>query len=165
MQSQKNAVVNLVVATLNEAGTDFEKFQEEAASNLLNADQRKSIREALFTGFRKGEIQYKESFQAKVDDDAKLNSYVSGLLLNHLRKAKELNGNVTYKPKNPGSRTGSQNPEIKELKKLLACDLTDEQREQVQSEIDSKLQAIQAEKAKVTVDADKLPEHLRHLVS
>lgn len=85
----------------------------------ITKEQRGSVHDRVVAMFLSGETGFRgtEANQAKLQDEAKLKSYVVGLVSNHFRKDKRLNGNVQYVPKNPGSRpTDSQ---LRELRKLL----------------------------------------------
>jgi hypothetical protein len=125
---------------------------------------KQQVREILFTSFRNGQVEYKSSFQSKVDDDSELKKYISGLVNNWIRKAKEFNSGQTYKAKNPGSRAGSQDPEVKEMRKLLSVTTDPEARTLIQEAINSKIAELKAEKNQVEIDISNLPEHLKHLV-
>ena len=57
--------------------------------------------------------------------EALAKSYVPGLLNNWLRKDTRLNGGAKYETKNPGSRAGMGDPQIREMNKLLKQFKTD----------------------------------------
>lgn len=137
-----------------------ESFTEAVS---LTRDEKQEVAERIVAGMRAGEVELSERAQEKYHTDAKLKSYVLGMINNHLRKDRRLNGGVTYAPKNPGSRAGSGDPVVRELKKLLKV-VGDEERQLVQDEIDKRLSEIRAEKAKtVEIDTELLPESLRNL--
>lgn len=161
--SQKQAVRNAIFSVLKEAGITFELNGEVAIGEVFNSDHKAKAREILFAGFKNSEIEYKESFQAKVDDDTELKKYVSGLLNNWMRKDKELNCGQVYKAKNPGSRAGSQDPQIKAMRQLLKVTTDEEAKTAIQAEITARLAQIKPAKT-VEIDASVLPESLRHLV-
>jgi len=117
--NQKQAVRNAIFAVLEESGISFELNGSESIGTVMNSDYKASARNILYAGFKSGEIEYKESFQVKVDNDTELKKYVSGLLNNWMRKDKELNAGVVHKAKNPGSRVGSTDSQVKEMRKLL----------------------------------------------
>ena len=119
-------------------------------------EQRKSINAILFEGFKAEKIEMET---AKSDSDLK--GYVSGLTSNWLRKDKRLNGGTKYEAKNPGSRAGSADPQLKAMRALLST-LTDEsERSEVQGHIDARVSEIAAVKQAKTVDFSALPEALR----
>lgn len=162
--NQKQAVRNAIFSVLEEKGQDFELNGSVAIGEVFNSDDKAKAREILFAGFKSAEIEYKESFQSKVDDDTELKKYVSGLLNNWMRKDKELNCGQAYKAKNPGSRAGSQDPEVKEMRKLLSVTQDPESRAMIQEAIAARIAEIKPAKT-VSIDTSALPEHLRHLVS
>lgn len=161
--SQKQAVRNAIFSVLEDRGESFELNGSTAIGDVFNSDDKATAREILFAGFRNAEIEYKESFQSKVDDDAELKKYVSGLLNNWMRKDKELNCGQVYKAKNPGSRAGSQDAEVKEMRKLLKVTTDEASRAMIQEAIDARIAEIKPAKS-VTIDSSALPEHLKHLV-
>lgn len=131
----------------------------------LTTEQRKEVIEQVTKGLASGEIDLSESAREKYDTDDKLRKqYVPGLVSNHLRKDKRLNGGVDYEPKNPGSRAGSGDEVIRELKKLMKVVTGEEERAAIQAEIDKRLAVIQAERGKsIEINRDLIPEELRHL--
>lgn len=114
-------------------------------------EQRAQVTEILVEGFTSGKINLKDtpSNQAKLSDDAKLRSYCSGLQSNWLRKDPRLNGGVKYVAKNPGSRAGSTDPQIKAMRTLLATrvDLSTADRTEIQSLIDARVAEIKPTKS------------------
>lgn len=119
-------------------------------------EQRAQVNAILFEGFRSGQIELDREFS-----DSDLKSYVSGLQSNWLRKDKRLNGNVSYVAKNPGSRAGSGDPQLKAMRALLSTLTTDADRAEVQSHIDTRIAEINASKKKtVAVDFSALPADL-----
>jgi hypothetical protein len=115
----------------------------------------------LIDGFNNGEIEISDTF-----DKTKLTTYVSGLINNHIRKDKRLNGNVKYEAKNPGSRAGQSDPQIAALRQLLKQLPTGHsKRGEVQAALEARLAAIKAKTNKqVVIDANALPEALRSLL-
>lgn len=145
MMTQKEAVHAAVIAV---CGT-----QDGAYSPTR--EQRAQISAILVEGFKAGKIQLEKEFS-----DQELKSYVSGLQSNWLRKDKRLNGGVAYVAKNPGSRQGSGDPQLKAMRALLST-LTDEsERAEVQSHIDARVTELNASKIKTTVDFSALPAEL-----
>lgn len=162
--NQRQATVNTILAVLSERGVDYELNGPTPISEVLTDSDKSKVREILFTQFKQGQIQYKSTFQSKVDDDSELKKYISGLVNNWIRKAKEFNAGETYKAKNPGSRAGSQDAEVKEMRKLLSVTTDPESRALIQEAIDSRVAELKAHKNQVTIDVNQLPEHLRHLI-
>lgn len=119
-------------------------------------EQRKQINMILFAGFRAGEIQLEREFT-----DKELMAYVSGLQSNWLRKDKRLNGGVTYVAKNPGSRQGVGDSQLKNLM-LLKSTVTDPTEiAEIEEYIAARKAEIAAAKAP-TINYDVLPESLRN---
>lgn len=110
-------------------------------------------------GFLSGNIQ--------LSDESKRNptyikSYVPGLINNHVRKDKRLNGGTTYVAKNPGSRSHHSDPQIKAMKALIASGTVTDPADL--NEIYEAIRVRQAEllpTAKVEVDFSALPEFLK----
>lgn len=118
-------------------------------------EQRAQINLILFEGFRAGTIEIAEE---KSDSDLK--GYVSGLQSNWLRKDKRLNGGVAYTAKNPGSRAGSSDPQLKAMRALISTLTTEEEKAEVQGYIDARVSEIAATKQAKTVDFSALPADL-----
>jgi hypothetical protein len=165
MVNQKTAVTNVVLTIF----PDYELSGETILKGLLNTDTKKQMRALLFEGFRAGEISMSDEAQAKAVDDAYLNKYVSGLLDNWVRKNPEFNNSFKaspggkYETKNPGSRAGSGDESIREMRKLLKTVTDEATRTEIQEAIDARIAEVSPEKV-VTIKAEAIPEHLRHLV-
>ena len=121
-------------------------------------EQRASVNQILFEGFRSDGIELEKEY-----DDSELKAYVSGLQSNWLRKDKRLNGGTQYVAKNPGSRAGSTDPQIKAMRALLATKSDSSERAEIQSFIDKRVGEIKPAKT-VTINAADLPAELQHLV-
>lgn len=105
-------------------------------------EQRASVNQILFEGFRAGKIELEREY-----DDSGLKAYVSGLQSNWLRKDKRLNGGVAYVAKNPGSRAGSTDPQIKACRLLLATKTDPTERAEIQAFIDQRISQIKPTKS------------------
>lgn len=144
--SQKEAVFQAVCNVTGHTGEGQVEISKE---------QRGQVNAILFEGFRSGKIELDREFT-----DSDLKSYVSGLQSNWLRKDKRLNGGVQYTAKNPGSRAGSTDPQLKAMRALLTT-LTDEsERAEVQGYIDAKVAEINSAKQAKSVDFSALPADL-----
>lgn len=159
MVNQKTAVTNAVLATF----PDYELGGEVVLSELLNSDIKKQLRAVLFEGFRAGEISMSEEATAKAASDTYLTKYVSGLLDNWIRKNPEFNSGGKYITKNPGSRAGSGDESVREMRKLLKTVTDEETRAAIQVAIDERIAEIKPESV-VTINAEALPEHLRQFI-
>ena len=145
--TQKEAVFQAMINVCGEQDGVFTPSKE----------QRASVNQILFEGFRSGSIELDREYT-----DTELKAYVSGLQSNWLRKDKRLNGNVTYVAKNPGSRAGTSDASIKAMRALLAKTSEPSDRAEIQSFIDKRLADIKPTKT-VTINVNDLPESLRHL--
>lgn len=118
-------------------------------------EQRAQINTILVEGFKAGKIQLEREFS-----ESELKAYVSGLQSNWLRKDKRLNGNTTYTAKNPGSRQGSGDAQLKAMRALLSTLTNPEERAEVQSFIDARVAELNKAKAP-SIDFSKLPDELK----
>lgn len=158
MLSQKEAVFNAVQQVCDEHGKSFDEGQKYE----LTKDERAQVVEIVMAGFENNEVELKS-------DQENLKSYTGGLVSNWLRKDKRLNGGTTYKPANPGSRTGQSDDQVKNMRILLGTlpEGSDEANK-VQQAIDSRIAEIKAEKAKSKakeIDPNSIPAELQHLIS
>lgn len=106
---QKQAVVNAVSSVL---GANFQKGST-VVRDVISTSELESVRSQVLDGIQNGTIAY----TGDSSDDKKLRRYVNGMIQNHFRKAKELNGGSKYAPSNPGS--GRRDAQLSNLKKLL----------------------------------------------
>jgi hypothetical protein len=154
--TQKEGVFAAVMTVLEQAGIEF--VEGMVVKSIFSKEHRAQVNAILFEGFKAGRIELDGE---KSDSDLK--SYVSGLQSNWLNKDKRLNGGVQYAAKNPGSRAGVTDPQVKALRGLLAQASTDEEREEIQGYLDARLEAIGQGKKKKTVQVnfDDLPPELK----
>lgn len=152
-QSQKEAVFTAVSNVLKQNGTPVVEGQAVSMSKELRAQ----VNSILFESFRNGTIEIdKEEIS-----DSDLKGYVSGLQSNWLRKDKRLNGGTQYVAKNPGSRAGSGDPQLKAMRALMGSLTTDAEKAEVQGYIDARVADIQKSKIKSTpIDFSALPAGL-----
>jgi len=164
MISQKQAVTNAVLSVI----PSYELSGEAILKDSLNTDNKKAIRTILFEAFQAGEVVYSKD-ASNLQDDKYVTKYVSGLLDNWVRKNPEFNNsfkhtiNGKYETKNPGSRAGSGDEQVREMRKLLKTISDETTKAQVQEAIDARLAEIKPASV-VTINAEALPEHLKHLV-
>ena len=159
--NQRTACVNTILSVLEDNGVSYELNGEITVSEVLNDTMKSSVREILFTSFRQGNVEYKASFQTKVDDDGELKKYISGLLNNWIRKAKEFNNGQAYKAKNPGSRAGSQDAKVKEMRKLLSVTTDANAKTMIESAIAERVATIKADANTVEIDYSLLSDELK----
>ena len=153
--SQKEAVYSAVTSVLTENNISVSEGTD--VSTIMTRELRSQVNAILVEGFNSGSVELDRTFSP-----SDLKAYVSGLQSNWLRKDKRLNGGAKYSAKNPGSRIGSSDPQLKAMRGLLTTLSTDSDRAEVQAAIDSRVNEIQATKAKksVTVDFAALPADL-----
>lgn len=165
MLTQKEAVFNAITSYFEDNGIDF----EPGTKIELSKEQRASITEIVTAGIEANEVAFSEAAKAKYADSDKIKGYVSNMVGNWLTKDPDLNGGVKYEPKNPGSRAGQGDPELRELKKLLkkvTATGSDEHITAVQTAIDERMEVLAISKVKdVNIDFTILPDSLSHLNS
>jgi hypothetical protein len=145
---QKDAVYGAIVSVMGSI--------EGNVSETITPEQRKQVNMILFEGFRASEIALDREFT-----DAELKQYCSGLTSNWLRKDTRLNGGSKYIAKNPGSRAGSSDAQLKAiraLKSTLTPDHADYE-EVCQAEA-TRIAEITAAKVTKVVDFSALPAGL-----
>lgn len=102
METQKQAVIRLVKELLGERYSS----SVDTKTQLTKSD-RNAIRQSILAGIAEGKIEYKRK-------DEKINQtsrYIGGMITNHLKKVKELNGNTKYvgKKKEDNTKVGNFN--------------------------------------------------------
>ena len=155
--SQKQSVFVAVCAVLNEDNIN-RKVE-------LTKDQRAEVVGMVTDSIVSGETEFSTEAKAKYPTRDDVKGYVNGMVSNWLRKDLRLNGGSKYETKNPGSRAGSGDEVLKNLKALRTT-LTDKDHiAAVDEEIAKRVAELAEQKAKsVTINADKIPEALRHLI-
>lgn len=107
MKSQKQAVVDEVVSVL---GSSFVLGKDNALSLLTNA-QLESIKHNIASAIFNGTVAYSKS----VANRSEVVAYARSMVMNHLKKAKELNGGATTKTNTPATQTTQQTPKASKL--------------------------------------------------
>ena len=147
--NQKEAVFNAVTHVLGESFP-------ESGPVFLSREQRAQVNMILFEGFRGETVERGREFA-----DSELKAYCSGLQSNWLRKDKRLNGGVTYIAKNPGSRAGQGDSQLKALRTLLSTQTDPAKVAEIQKYIDRRVAELGVSKAKTTqVNVADLPAEL-----
>jgi hypothetical protein len=157
MQNQKEAVFSAVCSVLQQDSFD--------SAVELTREERAMVIEIVTQGFTSGTVEFSDSARTKHDTESKIKTYTNGLVSNWLRKDKRLNGNVQYQTGNPGSRAGSSDPILKNLK-LFKSTLTEpEHIEAVDQEIEKRMEQLKAERVKkVDIDLSLIPAELQDLI-
>ena len=162
--NQREATYNAIKSVLEANNISFEDGMN--TKEVLTPEIKKEIRGVLFEGFRANSISYTAAFaSSKLNNDSELNKYCGGLISNWIKKDKRLNGNVKYVIKNPGSRAGQSDEQVRELRKLLKTVAGTDAETEVKKALDARIAEVKATKVPaVTINVDALPEALRHLV-
>ncbi len=163
MAKQKDAVVNAVA---NALGDDFTSGITNV-KEVITAEQKAEVKSAVINGILDGSVDYSKDNT----NEAEVRKYVGGLVNNHFRKAKELNGGTTYKPTGVGPVRDKQ---LRELNKLLSTGqftVGSAQHTDIQSAISTRTAELTAAKAakqaasvKAKVDMSVLPENITNLL-
>ena len=148
---QRESVYNAVLAIM---GPDHTVY-------VPNKDERSQIIAMVTESLVSGETDFSDAAKLKYDTDAKVKSYTAGLVSNWLRKDTNLNGGTKYVPKNPGSRTGMRDPQIKALRQLLKIETDTDKIEAITEQLNIRTAEVAAAKVKdVDIDITALPAHL-----
>lgn len=160
--TQSDATINAIVNLAQEQGYDASPFETDYKT-VLTKDDTNQIVNFITAGLTEGNITMTDKSKAKFEDDPKgLRRYVVGLVNDRLRKAKAINGNVTYQAKDPGKLKNSRDAELKALTQVLTLDNTPEVKAEIQAEIDRRKAELDAAKVKtVEINYDALPAELR----
>lgn len=165
MLNQHQAVVQASKFIL---GSEFQEGVD--IKTYITKEQRVAIIDMVVDMFQKNEADLSTEARVKFDTTQKLRTYTNGLVTNWFNKSKELNGGTKYEAKNPGSRAGSGDDQLKALKNLKT-NLTlkgasSEALAKVEAAIEARVSAISASAPIKTkaVDVNVLPENLRDLV-
>lgn len=161
MKTQREATVNTIISVLADRDVQYELGGSTNVSEVLTSEDKKKVQTILAAGFNKGEIQLSEEAKAKyIGNTAEMNKYVSGLINNWVRKFPDFNNGSKYEAKNPGSRAGTGDEMVKEMRKLLKIQTDAKAKVAIQEAIDSRLAEIKPTKS-VTVNLEAIPAELR----
>jgi len=154
---QNDAVFQAVCSVLN-----VNSFDSAVA---LSKEQRSMVVAIVTEGILAGQVDFSTEAKAKHDTPAKVQIYTSGMVSNHLRKDKRLNGGEKYETKNPGSRA-KKDPAIESMKLLQAQyeEGSDAWHEIASAIYDRETTLSAAKVKKPVIDIEAIPEYLRHLI-
>lgn len=164
---QREAVYKVTTEVLASRNIEFTPGETDV-KDVATADIRSEITRKLVNLFQEGQVEFKstESNQAKLSDEPKLRSYVTGLITNWFNKDTNLNGGSKYQAKNPGSRApDSQLREMRILKKRLEAKGDAGAVARVDQAIAERIQELKAAKSPEipAANVENLPEFLRDL--
>ena len=157
--NQRLATTSTLLAVLQERGVEYELNGKTPIAEVLSDSDVKTTQSTLFAMFRGGQVEMSAEAKVKFQDDKELKKYISGLVSNWVRKAPEFNNGQAYAPKNPGSRAGQGDSQIKEMKKLLSATTDPQTRKVIEQHIAARQEEIKP--VETGVDFDKIPEALR----
>lgn len=146
--NQKEAVYNAVVGYMSEQGRSV--VDGEAVQ--LDREEKRTIIGMLAASLEAGEIAVSEAKQAKMTEAKDYRDYASNILNNWTRKDLRLNGGEQYETKNPGSRAGAGDDQVKELKKFRSTLSDPDQIAAVDAAIEERLTELRAERNKAKVE-------------
>ena len=157
--NQKEAVVKFIKEIL---GSNFDATR--SASEQLTKEQRTQVNTKVYNGIVNGEIAYNKD----ITDTTTVKRYVSGMVSNHIRKAKELNGGTPYAPATKGR--GTRDSELSALNTLLSkYDEGTTEYNDVMTHINQRKVEISSERSAKrtakTLDVSFLPQDLQDLAS
>lgn len=168
-QSQRLAIFAAITHVFADKGVHFEPGMN--AAPLLTDAYRGMVHAIVCEGFRKGTIELADTAanREKLASESEMNKYVSGLISNWLRKDTNLNGGSKYQPKNPGSRTGQSDEQIKTLRALAKKFASEPAKLSViNAQIEARKSEIAATKVKTIEVTEeqlaKLPAELRDML-
>lgn len=168
--SQREAVFNATVQVLKDSGIEF-VTGKTVVHDVVTKEHRSQIIEMVTSMFANGQVSFsdKPANQSKLTNRPELRKYVSGLVSNWHNKDKALNAGQTYQAKAPGSRQGSADAQLKELKllrkALVERNADSKSIKSVDEAIETRLQELgQTKKPKTSVNVEFLPEELRDLL-
>ncbi len=164
--SQKDAVLNEVKSIL---GSNFDPSLP--AKGQLSTHQISTLKTNVVAGIIDGSV----TFNKDTTDEKEIGRYVSGMVSNHFRKAKELNGGSSYTPQSTGR--GSRDSQVGELNKLLKTfDEGTDEHNQITAAISARKLELSAEKVievkerkkqkeLSSINTEALPEGLKNLAN
>lgn len=146
--TQRAAVYAAVMSVLSDKGIAFE--DGDSLSEVMTDEIREAVHGIVVEGFRSGSVTFEDtpSNREKMSSEAKLNGYVSGLLSNWFRKDTRFNGGEKYTPKNPGSRAGQGDAQLKTLRALAKQYAGTPKADEIQGFITKRLEVLAAAKKK-----------------
>ena len=159
---QVQAVINAVTTVL---GSEFTPSSTNVL-NVITKEQKAEVRENVFNGILSGDVVY----NGDTSDETAVKRYVNGMVDNHLRKSKILNGGSTYKPSGNGTK---RDPQLRELGKLLKTfEPGTEMYANVEQSISTRTTQLHTEKSqqqvanvRASIDTSVLPDNLASMLA
>jgi len=156
---QSDAVYKATHAVLKEAGVKFE--DRTNILSVMTTEFRKQVIMLVSALLHSGEAAFSDKARKKYHTEEIIRKdYTPGMVSNWYRKDERFNGGVKHKIANPGIRAGSGDPEIKNLKLLIASGKLPADKVVIaQARIDER-KAELSTKNKVEVDFTAIPADL-----
>lgn len=98
MSTQKTKQVSAVVNAVTEVLGDSFVVGTTVVSEVITSEQKQQVRDLVKTGIVNGEVEYGKD----TSNEKELDRYVNGMINNHLKRSKKLNGGSPYQPKKKG---------------------------------------------------------------
>jgi hypothetical protein len=167
--SQKQAVINAVESVL---GSSF-VIGSTNVKSTINSDQLSEVRSLVLEGIMNGTVIYNKSTTNAVE----VKRYVNGMIDNHFRKAKELNGGSKYIAGSTGSTRGTRDEQLKVLNQLQkgfaegtaeynnVANAIADRKNQLLAEKQATVKAKSKKAAIETIDRSVLPADLADILS
>lgn len=143
--SQKQAVIDAIMDVM---GSSFVSGQTDVKATL-SPEKLADVRQQVYNGIVAGKVAYNKDLK----DTKTISRYVAGMIDNHFRKAKELNGGMQYKPSATGTKS-SKDEKLKSLELLLKnMNVDSDEYDKVLLAIEERKNEIAATKKKTKQDS------------
>jgi len=167
--STMNQRQGVYLATMNVLAESDKNWDDGVVhiDTVITESEKATVIAVVTAGFLSGEITMGSEARAKYSDEKNMRGYVKGLVNNWYCKDLRLTGNTAWVAKNPGSRAGCGDGQLKALKTLRVTKSDDAA---ALAAIDQAIAARKAElgqatKVELTEEQVALiPEHLRALL-
>jgi len=156
MKKQNDAVFDEVCTILGQSSfTDRVQLSPSEKSYLIKL---------IVNQILNGDVAFSDEAKQKHDTFEKISKYVRGMVDNHLRKDKRLNGGSKYATKNSNKTEADE--QLKQLKQLANQTNDPQAKQAVLEEIEERKRVLEKQKMlnSIKIDEDSIPDNLKHLV-
>lgn len=160
MLSQKECVF----ITIEEFFTNNGWVLSKDKKVVLSLKDKKDIIESLTNKAMLGCMSLELESKAKYHSRELMLGYCTKLLNNWLRKDIRLNGGIKFFIKNPGSKAGTSDPQIKQLKEIKSKIVDTTYVKAIDEQIGIRLSKINNGKKLKSINKDILPEDIQSLI-
>lgn len=158
--------VQAVVSAVSEVLGDSFIQGSTKVTDIITTEQKTLVRENVFQGILNGNV----TFNGSLEDHDTVRRYVNGMVDNHFRKSRLLNGGSTYAPTGEGTK---RDPQLRELNRLLGTlEIGSDDHIKVQEHIDARSAQLVQERAaksaansRASIDTSVLPSNLAELIN